>query len=219
MNDYRRCMDHWDAVFSDCSQDVPSSPRTGNDSLDEAIAWLCEGSKRVFDFGCASGTLLFYCALNGTSEHTGVDFSIPAITCARIRASKMPAGTFAFSHGSLEQVAKFKDSSFDGMILSNILDNLYPDDAVALLRESARVLKHGGKVLLKLNPYLTQEQIRDWNIRIISGDLLDDGLLLWNTTTAKWRDLLSPLFEIEREGEVFYPEHDQTNRLFLLRKK
>ncbi len=40
MNDYRRCMDHWDTVFSDCSQDVPSSPRTGNDSLDEAIVHI-----------------------------------------------------------------------------------------------------------------------------------------------------------------------------------
>ncbi|WP_185750624.1 class I SAM-dependent methyltransferase [Clostridium sp. KNHs214] len=32
-------------------------------------------------------------------------------------------------------------SSFDAVILSNIIDNLYPDDAEVLIREVERVLK------------------------------------------------------------------------------
>jgi len=50
------------------------------------------------------------------------------------------------------------------------------------------------------------------------GNLLDDGLLLWNNTTEAWRKILERYFRIERYEEIYYPEHEQTNRLFLVGK-
>lgn len=130
----------------------------------------------------------------------------------------MSRGMFSFWQGGVEQLAKIADASFDAIILSNIIDNLYPEDANLLIDECARILQGSGKVLVKLNPHLSKEQIAAWNIKEISGNLLDDGLLLWNNTTEEWRAFFSTRFIICREGEVYYPEHEQTNRLFYLIK-
>lgn len=131
----------------------------------------------------------------------------------------MHLGEYEFLQGGTERLSTLPDESFDAVILSNILDNLYPDDALAVISNSARLLKHGGRALAKLNNFLTAEQIASWNIRVVEGDLLDDGLLLWNLPTERWRELLAEKFFLERYGEIEYPEYEQTNRLFLLTKR
>ncbi|MGI6150547.1 MAG: hypothetical protein ACOYIR_01140 [Christensenellales bacterium] len=79
-----------------------------------------------------------------------------------------------------------------------------------------RILKTGGKVLIKLNPFLTDHEIKEWNIKIIENNFLDDGLYLWNQMTGEWTDLLKKYFSILEYKEIHYPEYDQYNRLFLL---
>ncbi|MEA4913300.1 MAG: class I SAM-dependent methyltransferase [Christensenella sp.] len=197
---------------------VPGQGTSGNAALDEAIAWLCGGTDRVLDFGCGNGVMQFLCAQNGTRDHVGIDLSDEAILCAQRKAAHMSAGVYRFERGGVEAFSKYPNESFDAVILSNIVDNLFPEDATQLISESARVLKAGGKVLVKLNPYLTQEQIAVWNIKAISGNLLDDGLILWNNTTEEWRDLFTPHFTVYQQEEVYYPEYKQTNRLFYLVK-
>ena len=216
--DYRCSSDFWNQVFSGENDAIPLSKKLDNDVLDDAISWLCEGSSFVLDFGCGNGMMLFLCALYGTNEHLGIDLSKEAILCARRNAARMPAGRYDFQEGGVEALQSVPNSSYDAVILSNIVDNLYPEDGLALLKESARILKDGGKTLVKLNPYITPEQIVEWNIKPISGNLLDDGLLLWNNSTEQWREIFSAQFAIVCESEVYYPEHEQTNRLFLLKK-
>ena len=217
--DYQRCITFWDQVFSQESDALPNVATTGNDSLDRAIMWICKGTNRVLDFGCGNGSMLFLCARNGTSEHIGFDLSQEAISCAKRKSKHVQSGTFTFQQGGVELLSAIPDASLDAIILSNIIDNLYPEDAVRLIGECARILKRNGKALVKLNPYLTQRQIEDWNIHPISGNLLDDGLLLWNNTTEEWRAFFSEDFAIHLETEVYYPEHEQTNRLFNLIKR
>lgn len=61
-----------------------------------------------------------------------------------------------------------------------------------------------GRVLVKLNPHLNEEEISCFVIRIVSVDFLDDGLYLLNYTAEQWRAQLSPLFTIEREMTAFF---------------
>ena len=84
------------------------------------------------------------------------------------------------------------------------------------MTEIKRILKKNGRILLKLNPYLTAEQIKAWNIRVISGNLLDDGMILWNQTTEEWNDFLSARFQIVHYEDIYYEEHNQYNRMYLL---
>ena len=215
---YSRCIRQWDKVFSRETGGVPTVPETGNGGFDEALKWLCLDSETVLDFGCGNATVLFICALLGTKRHIGIDLCEKAIENAKRRAVKMPVGTYEFFGGGVERLGEISADSIDAVILSNIIDNLYPADAQKLAAECSRILKPGGKALIKLNPHITDEHIRQWGLRVIEGDLLDDGLLLLNRTTEQWRAFFEEYFGIERYTEIWYPQHEQTNRLFLVRK-
>lgn len=215
---YDKCVRQWDRIFEEAGCHTPTLPDTGIPDLNEALDWLCDKTSTVLDFGCGNGTLLFLCALRGTKRHIGIDLSAAGIHAAKQSAGQMMTGQYFFLHGGIEQLHKIEDESFDAIILSNILDNLAPEDSQTLIGESFRVLKPGGRVLVKLNPHLSKEEISRFDIRIISGDFLDDGLYLLNYTTEQWRAQLSPLFTIEQEMTVFFAQADQTNRIFLLKK-
>ncbi|SHO51508.1 class I SAM-dependent methyltransferase [Anaerocolumna xylanovorans] len=197
---------------------IPAAKSTGNDVFDRALDWLCQDTEAVLDFGCGHGTLIFLCSIRGTKNHTGIDISDIAIRIAEKRKLSTSNGTFAFIDGGLEKLSDIQDSTFDAVILSNVVDNLYPEDARSLLLHINRILKTSGKVLVKLNPYITKEQMEEWGITVIKDNLLNDGFYLWNNTTEEWRDILSAGFEITDYQEIYYPEHDMYNRLFLLTK-
>ena len=47
---------------------------------------------------------------------------------------------------------------------------------------------------------------------------LDDGLILWNNTTEEWENFFNERFEINTYEDIYYPEHNQYNRMFWLLK-
>ena len=218
LHKYERCRKAWNEIFSNANKDVPSKASTGNEIFDSGIEWVCAGVERILDFGCGDGTLLFICALLGMKYHIGIDFSDRGIEIANNKKTMMPYGEYEFICGNIEKIGKIEDSSIDAVILSNIVDNLYPEDADMLLSEVSRVLKGGGRVLVKLNPCLTAEQSEEWHIKVIRDNLLDDGLILWNNTTDEWREFFARYFCICDYREIYYPEYQQTNRMFLLKK-
>lgn len=138
---------------------------------------------------------------------------------AKQRGEKVIKGEFHFVQGSIEYLQNIDNSYFDTIILSNIIDNLYPDDSKNLMREAVRVLKYNGKVLVKLNSYITKEEIIELNIKVIKDNLLDDGLILLNKTTEEWKELFNTKFNIKLYEEIYYPEYEQYNRMFWLTKR
>lgn len=217
--EYAKCIGFWNEVFAREVPVFPKAAKTGIEELDAGIAWLADGSESVVDFGCGNGTLLFICRNLGTKTHIGIDLSEQAIKSAVERSRAVQNENFSFINGGTEQLKNIADNSVDAAILSNILDNLYPDDAVFALGEIHRLLKRGGKLLVKLNPFLSEKQIKEWNIKTIEGNLLDDGLLLWNNTDAEWERLFKEKFSTVAKKEVYFKEAVQTNRMYLLLKK
>ena len=217
--EYAKCIGFWNEVFAQEVPVFPKAAKTGIEEFDAGIAWLADGSESVVDFGCGNGTLLFICRNLGTKTHIGIDLSEQAIKSAVERSRAVQNENFSFINGGTEQLKRIADNSVDAAILSNILDNLYPDDAVSALDEIHRLLKSGGKLLVKLNPFLSEKQIKEWNIKTIEGNLLDDGLLLWNNTDAEWERLFKEKFSTVAKKEIYYKEAEQTNRMYLLLKK
>ena len=215
---YNRCINQWDGIFEKSGTEIPKSRETGNAVFDAGLRWLTEQAETVLDFGCGNGTVLLLCSLYGTQKHIGLDLSEKGIENAKLRAAKMQRGDFSFIAGGIEQLSGIESGSVDAVVLSNIVDNLYPEDAKTLLSEVQRVLRQNGRVLIKLNPFLTEDKIKEYDVKIIEGNLLDDGLILWNNTDEQWRDLIGAYFKIVRFEEVYYPEHQMTNRLFLAEK-
>lgn len=211
--DYQTVKKYWDEVFKNGKPRAPEKS-FGNAALDAAADWLCDGADFVVDFGCGNGLALYKCALRGTKRHTGVDLSPEAIASAK--ANPLYGEGFDFICGDVASLEKLETDKADVAILFNIADNLLPEDTEKLLSQIHRILKPGGKLLLKLNPYITEEKITEWNIRRLDGELLDDGLFLLNRTDERWRERLSEMFIIEKYEEVYYPEYEQKNRLFRL---
>lgn len=219
MSKYKKCIDQWDDIFSKGESKPPKKKESGNKKFDNGLAWLTKDANSILDFGCGNGTVLFLCNLYGTNFHIGIDLSSEAIKSSNARSKLVGKGEFQFICGGIEALKDIPDESMDSAILSNIVDNLYLDDAISLLDEIKRILKKDGKLLVKLNPYITAEQILELGIKTISGNLLDDGMILWNNTNEEWKDILGARYSIYSYEEIYYEAYDQYNRMFLLTKE
>lgn len=215
---YEKYIKAEDEIYRSLNINIPQNKSTGNEELDKGLNWISDGVETLFDFGCGNGSMLFYCALRGVGSLYGMDLSTEAIKLSKERAKLMKSGCYDFKVGSIRELKAIPDKVYDGIILSNILDNLKPKDVMELLGQAKRILKSNGKILIKLNPYITEEQIKEWDIKIIEDNLLDDGLLLWNQTTEQWRELLQQYFTEEEFVDIYFPEHEQHNRMFFMRK-
>ena len=203
MINYDKIIEYWDKVFRETKKSPIKTASVGPNDLDKALDWLCQNSSSILDFGCGNGVMLFKCCLRGTNNHRGIDISEEGIKVAKEIQRLSEKEGFAFSVGGVEELETIADEAFDGVVLSNIIDNLIPQDAIKVLTEVKRILKIDGKVLVKLNPFLTDNQINEWNIKIIENNFLDDGLYLWNQSTEEWIRLLENYFRI-LECRIYY---------------
>lgn len=107
-------------------------------------------SKRVLDVATGTGDVAFEIRKAGVSEVVGLDVSTGMIDEARRKARKGGDGvSFVVGDG---MNLPFADGSFDAVTISFGLRNM-PDYAEAV-REMARVLKPGGKlVCLEMTPF------------------------------------------------------------------
>lgn len=217
-NKYEKCKKEWNNIFSKESTKVPIKLTCGNIEIDRGISWICKGTSTIVDFGCGNGTMLFLCAMNGTKNNVGIDLSNKAIEKAKISSEQMKTGKFSFIEGGIESLKDIDNGSVDAVVLFNIIDNLYPDDAEILLNEVFRILKKDGKALVKLNDFINKEQIDELGIKVIKGNLLDDGLLLLNNRTEEWTSFFESKFKVNHYRRVYYKEYDQYNRMFYLVK-
>ncbi len=72
---------------------------------------------------------------------------------------------------------------------------------------------------MKLNPYITDEQIEEYGIKKIGDNLLDDGMILWNNTNEMWISIFQKKYSIIRYEEIIYEEYVQMNRMYLLERR
>ena len=72
---------------------------------------------------------------------------------------------------------------------------------------------------MKLNPYITDEQIEEYGIKKIGDNLLDDGMILWNNTNEIWISIFQKKYSIIRYEEIIYEEYAQMNRMYLLERR
>lgn len=220
MNDYQATSQFWDKVFR-LKREYNITAKLKNEQLDEAIEWVSNESESVLDFGCGNGLMLFRCLLNENVKNVlGIDLSMHGIISAtRLAGKNKLRERTKFLNGGVDELKKLDDNSFDSCILSNILDNLTPKDSKTVLDEIKRIVKDDGKILIKLNPYITKENQEEFDFKKIDEDffLEPTGLFLWNLNDENIKNLLSKYFKIEKQEEIYYKEHDMINRVFFLR--
>ncbi len=123
--------------------DTLNEARPYQDMIARQVALLAPApGSRVLDAGTGSGNLA--AALErGGAEVTGVDFCEPALDLARPKA---PRAHFQFA--DLTRPLPFPDASFDQVACSAVLHVLSRDQQRFAIRELARVLRPGGRLVV-----------------------------------------------------------------------
>ncbi len=108
------------------------------------VEWLdpAPGSE-VLDCGCGYGFTLRVLAELTEANLTGIDADPERVEQTRRDLARLPQVTTLPGDA---QALPFADASFDGVVCSEVLEHV-PDDA-AVVRELARVVRPGGKVVI-----------------------------------------------------------------------
>ncbi len=223
--EYKDTIGFWEKVFASKEQLCKGRDYTKNIGvidLEKGIEWISSTSEKILDYGCGNGVMVLRTLAYGVNNIHGIDICENAIKAALKSVQEYELKDKAsFEIGGVEALEKLQDCEFDGVILSNIIDNMIPKDSLRLLDEVARILKPGGKLLLKINPYIEEEKRQEWKFEELQEEFYKEtsGLYLWNLTEDKLDMILGDKFIIEERKEVYFEQHDMFNRMYYVRKK
>jgi len=122
----------------------------GVDFLQEFGGVADVARKRVLDLGCGLGVRTMAVAEAGAAVAVGVDRDVEKIHRARNRADQSGVGSVSYSVQCGTRLA-FDADRFDVVLVLDVMEHL--SDPSAVLRECARVLRPGGRVLIGFPPY------------------------------------------------------------------
>jgi 2-polyprenyl-3-methyl-5-hydroxy-6-metoxy-1,4-benzoquinol methylase len=101
------------------------------------------GSKKVLDMGCGEGTFLKYAPEN--IEAYGIDID-------RKRIKELKKNKLNVKVSKIDKIP-YKNEYFDGIYCSHVIEHV--NDVFLLIKEIKRVLKRGGKLVIKTPNFAT----------------------------------------------------------------
>ena len=162
---------------------------------------------RVLDVGCGEGALVCTAAARGAVA-TGLDPDPAMLAAARMRAAGAHVQA-AFVEGRIEQIP-FADASFDVVVAITVL--CFLTDASGAVREMARVLRPGGRLVLgelgRWSFWAMTRRVRGWL-----------GAATWKAARFRTAGELRTLAESAGlsvtviRGAVFYPPVGELARI------
>jgi ubiquinone/menaquinone biosynthesis C-methylase UbiE len=131
--------------------------------IDRLIRPHLSAGSRVLEIGCGAGNLLLQATVAG-SYPLALDLSMQALTFVRSRLEEARSGVEAPSGYALTQAIgerlPLADESFDCILLSEVIEHLEaPQHSI---REAARVLRPGGRLLITTPNYRSFWPVMEW---------------------------------------------------------
>ncbi|MFW5946686.1 MAG: class I SAM-dependent methyltransferase [Candidatus Natronoplasma sp.] len=222
MSSYQKTVEFWNDIFSKESSDFDHRENFPFEEIEKCLDWLISDGDSVIDFGCGNGKLLMRCLAKGAERGVGIDISPEGIENGKKLAKKNGIDDRTeMLVGDVVDLEKYDDNEFDVGILSNVIDNLTPEDSRRLIEEFKRVIKPGGKIFLKLNDHMESEELEGYNAEKISENFYreESGIYLWNLKDEDVKELLGEDLTIVDKKDVEFEEHDQINRLFYVKNE
>lgn len=116
------------------------------------LASIAPGA-RLLDIGSGRGEIVFHAARIG-AEAVGIDYSEAAISLARERCSMWGDDVVRRVRFYCEEAQhmSFPDNYFDVIIMSDVVEHLYPEQLASVFAEVYRVLRPQGRVIIHTYP-------------------------------------------------------------------
>jgi ubiquinone/menaquinone biosynthesis C-methylase UbiE len=223
MREYDKSIEYWNKEYGKCKlEDLTGEMLEVEPMFDTCLEIFSKKCRRVLDFGCGTGDIIFQCEEYGNLEYgLGIDRSEEGIDFSIKMAHLNHCRQIDFVIGDITCMSQMEDGSFDGIIISNVLDTVPKETADIVFQELTRLLKAGGLMLVKLNPDYTNEQLNGYGFQCLRDNLymMDDVLCLRKLDTREWKKYFEKYFDIIRYLEFPYPWQPGMNRLFLLKKR
>lgn len=221
--DYNRAVNLWNETYSHCKIVYLKGKNLSVEPMfDICLDIFASKCKNILDFGCGTGDVIFQCYEFGNMNYgLGVDLSQTGIEYARKMTLVNNYHGLNFDVGDISYFDSYEEGSFDGIILSNVLDVMPKDVAVTTFIRLTELLPPKGLMFVKLNPYYDKEDMKKWGMTQIKDNLFEeDGVLRYRELdTVTWKHSFEKSFNIIRYLEFPYPWQEGMNRLFLLEKK
>lgn len=223
MREYNRETKFWDSVYAESpSVDLRNEMLAVEPMFDVCLRYFAEHTRRVLDFGCGSGDILFqYHQYAPQNRGVGIDQSKEGIAAAKKTTKISDYHKLNFFEGGASMLDVFEAGEFDGIILSNVLDVMPEDVADNLLDRLDHITKKDGYWFIKLNPYYTQEELDALGYHELQPHVYDENgiLRLRQETTEYWKKVLGRYGTLLDYVEFTYPWQEGMNRLLLIKHR
>lgn len=107
----------------------------------------------ILDIGCGRGELLIHAARQGATA-TGLDYAAAAVAIARDAVADVQTAAPIHVLQSSSLYLPFAENSIDCIFMLDVVEHLLPAELDQTLRESLRVLKPGGRMVIHTMPNL-----------------------------------------------------------------
>lgn len=167
-----------------------------------------EPGQKVLDVGCGRGEMIFYAAKHG-AEGVGVDYSKDSIGLAKLaqkKQSKLVQSKTKFLYMDAKKL-KFKDNSFDLIIMTDVVEHLYPEELELAFKEIKRVLKPKGKLIIHTAP---NKLFNDFFYRFYSYPIGSLITKFWNTINSSKYPNIASLSQIRTDSHLIMHINEPT---------
>ncbi|MEK7517635.1 MAG: class I SAM-dependent methyltransferase [Patescibacteria group bacterium] len=146
---------------------------------------------RVLDVGCGRGEIVLYAAKEG-AEGFGIDYSKDAIYLANSLRKKKSKEIQQKMHFFIMDAKdlKFPNSYFDIIVLTDVVEHLYPEELDIVFKGIKRVLKKEGEVIIHTAP---NKLFNDFGYKYYSYPASTLLVSIWNIITKnKYPNIARP---------------------------
>jgi SAM-dependent methyltransferase len=171
------------------------------------------GGAKLLDIGCNWGRWCIAASRAGF-QAVGIDPSLAAVQAA-YRVSRQLESTPEFVTGDARSLP-FPDGSFDVVYSYSVLQHFSKEDARQSLREAARVVRPGGRVLIQMANLLGVRQLYNQARDVLHGERGVFRVRRWlpNELLGAFRDIVGPA-ELSADG--FFSLNAQPTDVDLMR--
>lgn len=231
MNDtYKTLVEFWNKGFELSEEDkkqIEVSKGTADDLKGFALSpklfdIVCsfKDKNNVLDYGCGSGWASLIIAKFGANKVTSVDVAPNSIEMLNSYKKAFEVNNIIDTFAIDENWLGTQEDKYDGFFCSNVIDVVPLNMAKEIVKNAAKAVKKGARVVFSLNYYIPVKMMEDKGHKVDGPHVYIDGVLrLTSLTDEEWSSIFKKYFKLIKLDYFAWPgEAKETRRLFVLEK-